>query len=319
MISVAIPAFKARFLADAIESVLCQTYSDFELIIVNDASPDDVRGIVDQFKDDRIRYFENQVNLGRTSVVTNWNKCLSLSAGELFVLFSDDDVYESVFLQEMVSLTLRYPGVKLFHCGVRIINEQGKTLKCISVCPEFESGISFIWHRLMNYREYFAPDFMCRTTALKEMGGFADLPQAWGTDDVTWSRLASKSGIAYTSRVLLNWRKSELNISQIGSIRGKLQAINECQQMMAEVLEKCMIESREDLDLATEARDELTSWIASRKCNQLLAGGRNGSVVSVIRASSRWLAYRRMYSLSFKILLKALLEIARSMVKMRST
>ena len=318
MISIAIPAFKAKFLADAIKSVLSQTYPDFELIIINDASPDDIRAVVDQFKDDRIKYFQNEVNLGRTSVVKNWNKCLSLSAGELFVLFSDDDVYEPVFLEKMVYLATRYSGVNLFHCGVRIINEQGKHFRSIPVCPEFETGISFVWHRLMRYREYFVPDFMCRTKALRTIGGFADLQQAWGTDDITWSILASEGGVAYTPRVLLNWRKSETNISRIGSIAGKLQAICDCQQMMAEILLNCVIESREDLDFATEAKDELPRWIAARKCDQLLAGTRKGGFVSVMRASSRWLAYRRKYSLSFKIFLKALLEILRDIVKMRS-
>ena len=57
--SIAIPAFKSAFLKECIDSVLNQTYKNFELIIVNDHSPEDIRGIIEQFADIRIRYYEN--------------------------------------------------------------------------------------------------------------------------------------------------------------------------------------------------------------------------------------------------------------------
>lgn len=54
--SVTVPAYKAQFLAECIDSILAQTYKHFELIIVNDASPQDLDSIVSKYDDPRIRY-----------------------------------------------------------------------------------------------------------------------------------------------------------------------------------------------------------------------------------------------------------------------
>lgn len=75
--SVAIPAYKRRYLYEAITSVLSQTYQEFELIIVDDCSPEDIKSVVDQLTDGRIRYYRNERNCGAENVVDNWNICLN--------------------------------------------------------------------------------------------------------------------------------------------------------------------------------------------------------------------------------------------------
>lgn len=59
-----LPAYKAKYLSMAIKSILNQTYTDFELVVIDDASPEDLRSIVESFSDDRVLYFRNPVNLG---------------------------------------------------------------------------------------------------------------------------------------------------------------------------------------------------------------------------------------------------------------
>ena len=58
--SVTIPAYKDRYLKETIDSILAQTYQNYEIIIVNDASPYDLDSIVSQYDDPRIRYFKNE-------------------------------------------------------------------------------------------------------------------------------------------------------------------------------------------------------------------------------------------------------------------
>ena len=77
LFSILIPAYKSRYLNEAMESVLAQTYQDWEMIIVDDHSPEDLVSIVRRYKDNRISYYRNGKNIGAGDVIKNWNKCLS--------------------------------------------------------------------------------------------------------------------------------------------------------------------------------------------------------------------------------------------------
>lgn len=64
--SFVLPAYKSNFIFNTIKSILNQSYSHFELIIINDCSPDNsLKNVIFSFKDDRIRYYENKVNIGK--------------------------------------------------------------------------------------------------------------------------------------------------------------------------------------------------------------------------------------------------------------
>ena len=88
-----LPAYKARFFREALDSILSQTNKDFDLIIVNDASPEDLDSIVRSYNDSRIRYYVNEKNIGGKDLVAQWNHCLEYAKGEYVILASDDDVY----------------------------------------------------------------------------------------------------------------------------------------------------------------------------------------------------------------------------------
>ena len=80
--SVTVPTYKAQFLAECIDSIWAQTYKNFELIIVNDASPQDLDRMGSKDDDPRIRYYKNKVGFGAEHVVGNWNKCLEYATGD---------------------------------------------------------------------------------------------------------------------------------------------------------------------------------------------------------------------------------------------
>lgn len=213
LVSFILPAFKGSFLRESIESILNQSYKDFELIIVNDGSPDDIKQIVSSFHDSRIRYFENDENIGGKDLVKNWNHCLSFATGKWGVLASDDDIYTEAFLSELIKLVEKYPNVNLAHCRHRIINEYGETLGFSEPCLEFECAEEFIFHNIIRRRRQVAPDFMFRISALREIGGFVNFPMAWGSDDATWSRLSLTGSVTFSQQVLFSWRISGQNIS----------------------------------------------------------------------------------------------------------
>ena len=89
-VTVAIPTYnRAHYLPEAIESVLAQTFQDFELLILDNASTDNTPELVKSFKDERIRYVRNQTNIG---MFGNCNKALELARGEYVIIFHDDDI-----------------------------------------------------------------------------------------------------------------------------------------------------------------------------------------------------------------------------------
>lgn len=98
--SVLIPAYKsAEIIGDTILSILNQTVNDFELIIVDDCSPDDTEKIIKKFqkKDSRIKYFRNEKNLGYSG---NLECCRTLATGKYIYLMGNDDILSSVALEK---------------------------------------------------------------------------------------------------------------------------------------------------------------------------------------------------------------------------
>lgn len=213
MVSVVLPAYKAIYLESSIRSILQQSFTDIELIIVNDASPEDLKSIVSSFNDTRIRYYENEINIGGENLVKNWNKCLEYATGEFVVLASDDDIYHPNFLREMVKLAKKYPTLDLFHCRVGIINEKDEPIYWGASIAEYESDIDFIFQRAIMRRVQLVSDFMIRREALKKINGFIDYPKAWYSDEMTMYLLARNKGVVCAQETLFYWRSSLVNIS----------------------------------------------------------------------------------------------------------
>ena len=103
--SITIPAYKSQFLEKAIASVVAQTFKNWELIIVDDCSPEHLYQIVEPFqKDNRIHYYRNEKNCGAENVVDNWNICLSHATGDYIICMGDDDCLLPWCLEEYQKL-----------------------------------------------------------------------------------------------------------------------------------------------------------------------------------------------------------------------
>ncbi|RYE58650.1 MAG: glycosyltransferase [Sphingobacteriales bacterium] len=114
-VSVLIPTYNyARYLEEAIESVLNQTFTDFELIIIDDQSKDNTDEVVQKYlRDPRVSYQKNPVNLG---LVGNFNRALELANGEYIKFLLADDKLEKTILSKFVAVLDTYPGVSLVTC-----------------------------------------------------------------------------------------------------------------------------------------------------------------------------------------------------------
>lgn len=222
--SICIPAYKSRYLQLCIESILKQTLTDFELIILNDCSPESVDAIVQQFGDKRIKYFKNDQNVGAIDLVKNWNKCLSLATGEYIMIMGDDDLLAPDYLEEFSKLIDLYPALHVFHCRSKVINDTGETIMLTPAHPTFEHVYDSIWHRLEQYRSNYISDFIYHTANLRKQGGFFYLPLAWGSDDITAFIASRQNGIAHTNKPIFYYRSNALSITSTGNDLYKMEA-----------------------------------------------------------------------------------------------
>jgi glycosyltransferase involved in cell wall biosynthesis len=127
-LSIGIPVFNGQeFLPELLDSLLAQTFRDFEILICDNASSDQTPEICSEYerRDSRIHYLRNSRNLGATA---NFNQVFELSKAPLFKWAAHDDLYYDDYLAVCVSLLEANPDTVLAHTGTAFINERGELL-----------------------------------------------------------------------------------------------------------------------------------------------------------------------------------------------
>jgi glycosyltransferase involved in cell wall biosynthesis len=127
-LSIGLPVYNgAEWVADALDSLLAQTFRDFELIISDNASTDATRQICEKYaaSDERIRYVRQEINRG---LVWNWNRVFELSHSKYFKWAACDDVLRATFLERCIEVLDRNPDVVWCHTRSRHIDATGKLL-----------------------------------------------------------------------------------------------------------------------------------------------------------------------------------------------
>ncbi len=168
-VSVVLPTYnRAQYLDRAISSVLNQSYSDFELIIVDDASTDDTEKVVRSFKDDRIRYIRNTKNLGGAEAR---NIGISMSKGK-FIAFQDSDDY---WLPDKLEIQMKAfeeaePDVAVVYTAFK---KKTGNREIIIPPPEVKKKEGYIYKELLYHVNFIGtPTAVVRKKVLQEIGGF---------------------------------------------------------------------------------------------------------------------------------------------------
>lgn len=213
LVSIVIPAYKAAFLKDSIESALNQTYKNIEVIVVNDKSPEPLDEIAGFFSDERLKYYVNPQNIGSKDPVANWNHCLSLARGKYFSLLCDDDLYDPTFVEEMLALAQKYPNCNVFRGRGRFIDTDGHTFDYYPTCPEWETAINYLIDLEGRYRFQTISEFLYKRQHIVKLGGYSSLPIAWCADHQSVVKFGKEGGIASSSEFLVSFRSSGINLS----------------------------------------------------------------------------------------------------------
>jgi len=126
LVSIILPTFNGeRYIRQAIDSILAQSYDNWELIVQDNASTDRTASIVKEFKDNRIKYDVNPKNVG---MAANFNLGIRRAKGEYLSLFSDDDRMLPDYLEKQIAHLEANPQIGFSFCTHYVINEEGKRL-----------------------------------------------------------------------------------------------------------------------------------------------------------------------------------------------
>lgn len=207
-----LPAYKKKYLKNAIDSILAQSFGNFELIIVNDASPEDIDSVINQYSDCRIQYHRNKTNIGGVNLVKQWNHCLSFATGQFVILATDDDEYAPDYLEKMSILVEKYPHVNAFRPRITHIDENNNQSGIECYMPEFSNRNLFLYFFFKRYISTGIGFWIFRRSKLLEVGGYQSMPAAWFADDVTTMAL-SEAGVVMSNEVLFKFRIHDQSIS----------------------------------------------------------------------------------------------------------
>ena len=216
LVSIAIPAYKRKWLSSAIESVLNQDYGNIELIIVDDHSPYNLKEVVEPYlADKRVSYYYNEKNIGKESVANNWNKCLEYVRGEFFVLLCDDDVLMPDFVSELLCLVQKYPQCNIFHGRREFYYEEAGTSELTESWPEYESFEEFVLAKAEGLRKHTITEFLYRSSSIvKEK--YVIFPVGYFSDDASILKIVKEGGIASSQEPVCKIRMSDEQISHAG-------------------------------------------------------------------------------------------------------
>jgi len=187
-----------KYIREAIESFLNQTYKDFEFLIIDDASVDSSRDIILSFKDPRIRLIANEKNIG---FVSSLNKGLQLAKGEYIARIDADDISMPERLEKQLIFMENHPEVGLLGCWVENIDEFGNIIDNWHRPHEnghlrwcLLTGTNCIAHSSTFYRKKIA----------LQLGGYREMR---AEDYDLWSRMSFQTKIYQIPEFLIRLRK----------------------------------------------------------------------------------------------------------------
>lgn len=239
-VSVCIPTYnRSQYLREAIKSVLIQSFTDFELIICDNASSDNTNEVVNSFYDDRISYYRNPTNLG---AFKNINLCLQLAKGKYITIFHDDDVMLPDNILKKFNFLEKNPAIGLVDSNAYLIDDYGNAKGIYwqnnvdhSVLGEGDSHFKKLF---LGYNSVCFPAVMIRKECYTKLGGFVPIPYC---DWELWMRISLFYRLGYIQEPLIKYRRHANNdsLNYIGfkeEYDAKISIVNKYGSKISEVL-----------------------------------------------------------------------------------
>lgn len=205
-VTVIMPVYNGEsYLHEAITSILSQSFTDFEFIVIDDGSDDRSWEIIQSFKDPRIRLERNGTNMG---LIATLNKGIKLAKGDYIARMDCDDVSLPERLAKQVRYMEEHPEIGVLGTWVEFIDESGKIRGdwCMPTHPSLV-GWSLIFGNCLAH-----PAVIMRSKMVERLGYYQ--PEALHVEDYDlWTRASFFTRIANLSEILLKYRIWQRSVS----------------------------------------------------------------------------------------------------------
>src|SRR2546428_9947744 len=267
-VSIITPTYNhAAYIGDCIASALCQTYREWEQIIIDDGSPDSTPEVVKQYTDPRIHYFREQ-HRGIEGLARSYNRALELARGELIAILEGDDSWPADKLQSQVRLSASDNVVLSWGAGA-VLDSRGETLGVFrpirTARGRTESFSRKELLRKLLLVNVLVPSsgVVVRRDALDRIGGFRQPKGVPYVDLPTWLALVStmREGdqAIYVDKIVTNWRTHQQQAS-----RGQLGGLRSQARTMADFIERLDPNQVRTLGIDCDYLETANSYIEAR-------------------------------------------------------
>ncbi len=195
-----------RYLRESIDSILDQTFTDFEFLIVNDGSTDDTAKILQSYHDPRITILHNENNIG---IPRSVNKGLRMARGEYIARMDVDDISLPHRFRLQVDYLDTHPGVGALGGAVELIDGQGRTIGKNDCFLEHQAIKALL---LVNCFSFYNPTTMMRRNLVQQIGMYNERMK-YAQDYDLWWRLSGISCLANLPDVLVQYRCHDKSIT----------------------------------------------------------------------------------------------------------
>lgn len=242
-ISVVMPVYNgANYIREAVESILNQTFTDFEFIVIDDCSTDRSWEILTKYanQDQRVKLFKNEENLG---VTKSLNKGLKLAQGDYIARQDADDVSLPERFEKQVALLELDSEVVLASCNIEFVDAEGHSLATFR--RECDREL-IAWYLIFYNYLWGHSQVMFRRKSAMDLGGYCE-SHHYNEDYELWCRLIKVGSMVILPEVLLQRRKHSRSISSEKASEQKNYSLSQSRHNIKQLIgEELSLEEVED-------------------------------------------------------------------------